>query len=323
MHELRLLSVSLLVGALILSAAALGSRGGRAEAAPEDDIEAVFEAVIATWNAQDAEAFAALFSDEGLADQFDYTREEAIPALQTEMEGMGPIASGTITDIFVTSGQATAVINLQFEAGFSLFEKWQLTYDFTAGGWLVGESEPISRPIPDNVPVVPLELQEYAFHYDAAAIQAADGNFVFDVTNAGQEEHEVVLFEITTGGPLADVVQAIAESGEEEQPEGVGGFEFLGFFEPGQDRVLIPSAPLANGRYGLICFVPAPDGTPHALLGMVSEFSVGQAAGGGITPPSTGDAGLLGTPAGAWSWVLLATAVAFVVIGAGNLVARR
>ncbi|HZB42700.1 MAG TPA: hypothetical protein VE487_17135 [Ilumatobacter sp.] len=28
------------------------------------------------------------------------------------------------------------------------------------------------------------------------------------------------------------------------------------------------------GNYGVLCFVPAPDGTPHAFMGMQKEFTV-------------------------------------------------
>jgi hypothetical protein len=76
----------------------------------------------------------------------------------------------------------------------------------------------------------------------------------------------------------------------------------------------------------LICFVEAADGTPHAFLGMISEFSIGQAAGGGstpITPPSTGDAGLLGTGSGTATWLVLGVAFLLMSAGAAGLVLSR
>jgi hypothetical protein len=325
MHKLRLLSISAVVAGLVLGAGALGMQTDRAQAAPEDDITATFEAAVAAWNAQDAEAFADLFTDAGLLNAFDLTRDE-LDVLEEEMASTGPIANATISDIFATSGQATAIVDIQFEQGFSIFEEWGFLFDFTAGGWLINHSETASRPIPEGVPAVQMLLDEYSFNYNAAAIQAADGNFAFQVSNVGEEEHEIVLFEITTSAPLGDVVDAIAESGEDEQPEGVGAIEFLGFFTPGTDGTAIPSAPLAQGRYGLICFIPAADGTPHAFLGMVSEFTVGQEAGGGstpITPPSTGDAGLLGASDGTATWLMLGVALVLLSGGAAGFIVSR
>lgn len=42
----------------------------------------------------------------------------------------------------------------------------------------------------------------------------------------------------------------------------------------GEETVL--NADLSAGRYAMLCFISAPDGEPHALKGMHTEFTVGE-----------------------------------------------
>jgi hypothetical protein len=81
---------------------------------------------------------------------------------------------------------------------------------------------------------------------------------------------------------------------------------------------------LGPGRYAMVCFIPAPDGVPHALKGMVSEFTVGgtTTAGGAIRPPSTGSGGLLPADAG-FASAGYAFSAALVLAGAAGLIASR
>jgi hypothetical protein len=321
---------SMVVAGLALALGALTLPDSRAQAqTPEDEIQATLQEAMDAWNDEDIETFLTFFTEEGLQEVFDIGDEDPTAFLTADREETGPIASITASDLSVTSGNASGFVDIQFEAGFSLFEEWDFV--FLDGGWKVNGAEPAFRPIPEGVPAVDMTLQEYAFVYNADAISAADGNFAFDVANVGQEDHEIVLFEITTDAPLSNVLDAIAESGEDEQPEGVGSIEFLGFFESGQEGTAIPPSPLAAGRYGLICFVPSADGTPHAFLGMVSEFTVGGAAPApdddddddGISPPSTGDAGILDSSSGTLSWLMLGMAITLVLGGTAGLVAIR
>lgn len=325
MRKRRLLSLTAVVAGLVLGmgALALGGNGAQAQAPTP---EGAVEGAVAAWNDGDAEEFLSYFTPDGWMAVAGI--EYSVEAVEADMEETGPIADSNVTDLRIEAGVFTGTVELQFEAGFALFQVW--TFEDTDDGWVVSGAEEAIRPIPPGVPAVDMTLQEYAFVYNEAAIQAADGNFAFSVTNAGEEEHEIVLFEITTDDPLSDVVDAIAESGEDEQPEGVGAIEFLGFFGPGTEGTAIPSAPLAAGRYGLICFVGSPEGVPHAFLGMVSEFNVsggGPVDGGGgagpITPPSTGDAGLLGSGTGTATWLVLGLALTLVLGGTAGLVRSR
>jgi len=319
LDKLRLLSLAAVVAGVVLGMGALTLKGNGAEAAPEDDIEAMLQAAVEAWNEEDIATFISYWTEQGLQGQFDFGEEDPAAFIAADREDTGPIASIAVTDLFITSGNASGIVDLQFEEGFSLFEEWK--FIFQDGGWKIDGNEPAFRPIPEGVPAVPITLQEYVFVYNEDAILAADGNFAFEVTNVGQQEHEILIFRITSAAPLTDVVQTIAGLGEDEEPEGIEFVTFGGFFEPGTEGTVILPEPLSPGRYGLVCFVPAPDGTPHALLGMASDFSVGSAAP--ITPPSTGDGGLLGEQTSEAAWLLLGVALTLVLGGTVGVVNSR
>jgi hypothetical protein len=319
MYRIRWVSLAALVAGLALGAGALAFNDAPARAAPEDDIAAMLAEAQAAWNAGDVEGFLSHWTDKGLMEEFEATREELTETLPGDMEELGEITSLTVSELFVTSGNANGIVEAHFESGFSLYEKWSFLFQLE---WLIDGAEPAQREtLPAGVTPVDLRLQEYAFVYDADAVRS--GNFAFQVSNIGEESHEVVIFEITSGDSLGDVVESIAASGEEETPEGVEFITFGGFFDPGEEGTTLLPEPLDAGSYGLICFVPAPDGTPHAFLGMVSEFTVGTGAGGGgtITPPSTGDGGLV-SGAGTSDRLLLAAAATLTLAGAIGLKRR-
>lgn len=50
-------------------------------------------------------------------------------------------------------------------------------------------------------------------------------------------------------------------------------FLFYVFFDVGEEAVLTVEN-LEPGEYGMVCFVPGPDGKPHAFNGMAVQFTV-------------------------------------------------
>ena len=323
MLKLRLLSLSALVAGLVLGLGAL-SPGGDSAQAQEATIQGTLDAVVAAWNGEDFETFISYFTDEGLAHNFEVSRDEAVDFVTGDREETGPIASAEASRIRLSGGVFTAIVDLQFEAGFSIYEEWE--FYMTDDGWKIGAGQPVSRPIPPGVPAVDLTLQEYAFVFNEDAVNAADGNFAFKISNAGEEEHEVVLLSIDSNESLLDLLMS-SDPESEDLPAGVGFVTFGGFFAPGDEGTVIFSEPLSAGKYGLVCFVPSPEGTPHAFLGMVSEFTVGggpvDGPGGGITPPSTGDAGLLGGGSGYTTWLMLGLALTLILGGAAGFARSR
>lgn len=112
-----------------------------------------------------------------------------------------------------------------------------------------------------------LTLMEYSF---ALSQTPTAGTHTFTVTNQGKEAHEVVLVQLAPGVTMDQAV-AWFEGGEQGPPPvaPVGG---LSGMNPGQVQNF--TADLAPGTYGLICFVPGPDGAPHFAHGMAATFTI-------------------------------------------------
>jgi hypothetical protein len=100
-----------------------------------------------------------------------------------------------------------------------------------------------------------------------------------DFDNAGVEDHMLSIVELKKGVTVAQLKQAanshddsafqkIAAPGASENgPSGTP--DILG---PKQQTATISELPA--GHYGMLCFVPAPDGTPHFMKGMINTFDV-------------------------------------------------
>jgi hypothetical protein len=183
------------------------------------------------------------------------------------------------------------------------------------GHWKIDSSLPGAVPIPSGTRAVDIDLREFAFVYDESAVTS--GNFGFSYENIGAQTHEIAVVKL-----VGDTTLEQALMSEEEEPAGI---EFIGVvapIEPGQSGTLVFTQPLGPGNYALVCFFPdtsSEEGIPHAFLGMTSEFTVG----GGITPPSTGDAGLTGQRSGSLVLPAVLSLLAVVAAGSGLALARR
>lgn len=134
--------------------------------------------------------------------------------------------------------------------------------------WRLSGLSAASDEIPDGIETVSLELNDFAFAFDAADEHLTSGSFAFEVKNEGEQSHEVQLLKLPADGEVLDVLQS------EES-----GVEFVAFkfpFNEGDEAdMAIPE--LSAGRYALVCFLPDtddPEGTPHAFKGMTAEFTV-------------------------------------------------
>jgi len=138
-----------------------------------------------------------------------------------------------------------------------------------AKGMITGmEVQPATGPVA-ALPAgdIQVTLLEYSFAFSQPPTAGAH---TFTVTNQGKEVHEVVLVQLSPG-MTAKEVGAWFEGGEQGPPPGVpiGG---LAGMSPGQ--VVNFTATLEPGTYGLLCFVPGPDGAPHFVHGMTVTFTV-------------------------------------------------
>jgi hypothetical protein len=92
------------------------------------------------------------------------------------------------------------------------------------------------------------------------------GRVVIEVANAGGLEHELRLL------PLPEDLPSIPEQLRSEKREARPTTAIMTARSPGGTGALAVDLP--PGRYGLVCFLEDPEGTPHALKGMNSEFRV-------------------------------------------------
>jgi hypothetical protein len=267
------------------------------------------------YNAKDVAGFASRITDKGMQESFgEDSRAQFLQDLPDIMSG--PPLTINVIDLQVTGDHATALLILDFTA-FKEVHRFELIRQ--NGVWLMDGDQPAQVAAPAGFTSVNLTLDEFNFQYDKSAVSR--GNFVFQVTNMGDQPHEVDLVSVA---PNVDLQQALNESSAESgPPAGIEDVAHGGPYAPGASGTLLIDEPLAPGRYALLCFITDPaTGLPHAMLGMTSEFTVGAnggSGGGAVSPPNTGDGGLIHTST---SSSLAYLALAFgVLLGSGAIAA--
>ncbi|MBW8770940.1 MAG: hypothetical protein JF589_14385 [Gemmatimonadetes bacterium] len=122
--------------------------------------------------------------------------------------------------------------------------------------------------ISEAAPDVHLELFDYGFRFSKPLTA---GKHTIHVMNNATQEHEAVMMKLAPGKTMKDA-DAWFESGMKGPspitPEpGMAGL--------GKGRTATFTTNLTPGHYGIICYIPdAKDGKPHAMHGMVQEFTV-------------------------------------------------
>ena len=117
---------------------------------------------------------------------------------------------------------------------------------------------------------------EYSFDVPE---EVAGGVVRMAFTNTGGLPHEFAFVRIEEGKTEADV-KAVIDSGE-EPPEWADDIAGVPALSPGESITVTRT--LEPGSYAFLCFVPDPEGTPHANLGMYEVFSI--AGDTGLTVP--------------------------------------
>lgn len=120
-----------------------------------------------------------------------------------------------------------------------------------------------SGPLPPPAPVVPLTMREYGFNLGSTI---PTGRVVFEVTNTGRLEHEVVLLALPEGAP------SVAEQLRTGKGLTLRTQAVLPRLAPGAGTTF--AADLVPSRYALLCFVKDGDGQDHVRKGMTAEFRV-------------------------------------------------
>ncbi len=94
----------------------------------------------------------------------------------------------------------------------------------------------------------------------------------WEFVNRDREPHEATIAQLAPGKTVADVV-SWAKHGRNGPPPlsgADGGFGPLG----GHSHGWFTIGRLPRGNYAVVCFIPGPDGTPHAANGMAAGFTV-------------------------------------------------
>jgi hypothetical protein len=106
--------------------------------------------------------------------------------------------------------------------------------------------------------------------------------------NDGNEYHMMAVFPLKKGVTVAQVKKAALSDADNSFDPIAGKGQVTGapqLLGPGAQTTTITK--LAAGHYGVLCFIPAPDGAPHVAHGMVKVFDV-DSAKSSLTPPTDG-----------------------------------
>lgn len=317
------------VGIFLLALLVVGALGfapsSHAQASDEEAIVDVVTLTMAAASEGDIDAFAAHFTDAGLIAFFDVeTVDEALEAAEEELGGF-TVEPVDISEITIDGDSASAVVTFVVDGSIPFTERWFFVR--VDGEWLINANEVVQPEIPDGYEVVEVDLFEYGFDFDETQINAGD-QIAFEATNIGQEEHEMVLARIPLDLDLEEALQS------PEPPPGVVDVAFT-FASPGETGIAVAENPIEPGRYVMLCFFPAPDGTPHVFLGMLAEFMVEAPATPTATstqpaptatatipapkPPATGT----GTADSDSSTLAVVAALVLLALAAGGTVAAR
>ncbi|HEV2129188.1 MAG TPA: hypothetical protein VGR22_11265 [Thermomicrobiales bacterium] len=154
--------------------------------------------------------------------------------------------------------------------------------DTVATVTVTGEMPELPAPEAD----VTVELVDFDF---AVSGSVSSGPQIWEVTGAGSQPHHLVLSRVPEGTTEEDVIElagtffvpppdpsATPAATPVIQPalafEDVEEVFYTLIFTQGQYNLY--DLTLEPGTYAMICFLPAPDGTPHVLMGMVEIITV-------------------------------------------------
>jgi hypothetical protein len=172
------------------------------------------------------------------------------------------LASDAPDDIAPAAEEIDAAVQGLTEGDATAFNQDSIFETYT--GMLTGAIEACEFETVDVTGV------DYAFEGVPESMEA--GTVAFAFTNAGEEEHEMLIFKKADG-----VTESFDEifSGPEEDAEAKIEFSGVTFAPPGGEASTL--AELSAGDYAMVCFIPVgggEDGPPHFAEGMIQEFTV-------------------------------------------------
>jgi hypothetical protein len=124
---------------------------------------------------------------------------------------------------------------------------------------------PVSDP-EEGAQVVEVTAVEFAF--DIPAVTAGRTSFV--LTNGGEQAHHMIVVRVLEG----TLEEALAFEGDPVEAGLVEDVGSSGNAAPGGEDTEVVTGDIEPGDYGMLCFLPDVDGTPHAFKGMAVPFTV-------------------------------------------------
>ena len=133
------------------------------------------------------------------------------------------------------------------------------------------QDDPTLAPQPQGQPEAQTSadwvITAVEYEFLGAPVLLSGGEFTFTLENEGEEPHELYLAYITSDQSIEEIIE-LPEKQVNKVTQAVDRVEAA----PGESAEF--TAALVPGRFGYVCFVQAPDGTPHAFLGMAGELTV-------------------------------------------------
>jgi hypothetical protein len=270
-----LLTLALAASAFVIACSDDDSGDSNGSSTPSTPAEQSVQSIIDAFNNGDIQTFLAGWTDEGLQEEFGATREELMAAADQFFGGPErELRSVNTSD----SDSDTATVDAEFAVGKSV-SKERLVLVNENGEWRIESTEPLPPDLASGVETVDVQLDEFAFGYDAS--EAESGNIAFKAENVGDQAHEMALIKIPESANVQELLQQAATS--PDLPEGVEVIGGIPPIVPGSEGWLAFTGRLDSGRYVMACFLPDtsdPQLTPHVSKGMLSEFNVATAGGG-------------------------------------------
>jgi hypothetical protein len=233
--------------------------GEPADAATAERVIGAAENLIACLSTGDYLGFAALSTPNYLLTEFGTSNPYDLPVF---MEGFPPIEGRSVTDAQTnTNGRVSADVTTVI--GGTQVDRFRAYFVEEDGTLLLDEEQTL--PVEGAEVTVEVTMLDFAFDLSQDTVPA-DALVAFTLPNEGQYPHEFAVVRLPEG---LTVEQVLADPALQEQVQFVGG----AFAEPGEVGYFGLEG-LEPGTYTAVCFVDVPEGIPHVMRGMVTEFTV-------------------------------------------------
>lgn len=273
-----------LFAALLVAAAVLAACGGSGGDGPQSgpsptsvavvEVQGVFREFIDSWNREDADAFLALWTDEGLVSSLGDEDASAEQVADDVRRFIGSFALGNASFLETSVDGDTAKLDVQFTVQTE-YTRSIFTLVRRDGAWLIdGEEANLDIRVPAGAKRLDVVMNEFSFEADTSGLTSTAGVVAITARNVGRREHEMGVVRVDEGVDLLQALRSEPVAGADPP-----GLTFVGGGPIDATGVIVFAfSEFTPGRYAFVCMLPdtneGPDGTPHALKGMVREFTI-------------------------------------------------